>query len=159
MTGLPASGLVLTRAVGELPGGFERLRSEALAEGFDHIERFAAEWLSGQVRFAEDGERLLAAEVDGQLAGIGGVTREPAVPHTLRLRRFYVRAAFRGCGIGRALACELVRHANDLGRNLSLNARTPSACAFWEKLDFDRDLRGLGFTHHRALGPSDSPPG
>ena len=42
-----------------LPDGFEMLRGEALAEGWNHIERLVAEWSSGEQRFRQPDEFLL----------------------------------------------------------------------------------------------------
>jgi len=55
----------------------------ALPDGSDAIQADAA------------GEALLAACVAGELAGLGGLTRDPAEPGALRMRRLYVRAPFR----------------------------------------------------------------
>ncbi len=93
---------------------------------------------------------LIAAESHGELAGLGGLTIETALPHTLRLRRFYVRPKFRGAGIARAIVDRLIHHAHDARRDLTLNALTPEARAFWERLGFTPDAR-LGFTHRMVL--------
>lgn len=51
------------------------------------------------VRFDHPGESLLAAHHAGELVGVGGVTAEPLAGR-YRMRRFYVRPAFRHRGIG-----------------------------------------------------------
>ena len=58
----------------ELPAGFDALRAEAHAEGCRFVDRLAGDWMSGTVRFDREGEALLAAQVSGELAGIGGLT-------------------------------------------------------------------------------------
>ena len=58
----------------QLPSGFDALQAEAAAEGYRHLDRLAADWLSGTTRFDRDGEALLAAYRDGVLVGIGGLT-------------------------------------------------------------------------------------
>src|SRR5271166_3364195 len=70
----------LQRVIEELPAGFDALRAEARAEGYLFVERLATEWLSGTARFDRAGEALLAARVNGVLAGIGGRTMKPVVP-------------------------------------------------------------------------------
>src|ERR1051325_9687648 len=79
--------LRLDRLVAALPTGFETMRSEALAEGYRFIERLATDWGSGALRFTRPGEVLLAAYSEGVLAGIGGLTLDPAIPEALRMRR------------------------------------------------------------------------
>ena len=129
-----------------LPMGFELLRAEAAAEGFRHVETLRDEWESGANRFTQPGEQLLAA-FDGEvLAGIGGVTRDYALPGGLRMRRFYIRPTFRRCGAGRLLAATLLADAKRLGRSVTLRAPYPQAAAFWESLGFVRE-ECEGFTH------------
>jgi hypothetical protein len=81
-------GLRLVDVAEALPDDLEPLRVEALAGGFGHLERLAADWASGAVRFDRNGEVLIAARLDSTLAGIGGLTIDPAVHGALRMRRF-----------------------------------------------------------------------
>jgi GNAT superfamily N-acetyltransferase len=106
----------------ELPAEFEVLRAEARAEGYRHLDRLADEWGSGAARFNREGEKLVAAVLDGELAGIGGLTLDPEQPGALRMRRFYVSKAFRRIGIGRALAENLLAHAYAVQRPVTVNA-------------------------------------
>jgi catechol 2,3-dioxygenase-like lactoylglutathione lyase family enzyme/GNAT superfamily N-acetyltransferase len=132
--------------VGEdLPTGFDALRAEALAEGFRHMERLASDWMSGTTRFDRAGEGLLAARLRGVLAGIGGMTIDPVVTDAFRMRRFYVRPAFRRSGIGCKLATVLCRRAASAGRRITVNANSGSV-PFWESLGFEFDMRE-GHTH------------
>ena len=110
------------------------------------IGRLIAEWASGATRFDRDGERLLAAYLQGVLAGIGGLTMEPAITGALRMRRFYVRPRFRRQGVGRELAATLLGQAMPQVRLVTVNAATPDAPAFWEALGFVPDRRD-GFSH------------
>ena len=71
--------------------------------GFNR-RRLASDWASGAMRFDRPGEALLAAYSEGVLAAIGGITIDPIVPDALRMRRFYVRPAFRRTGIGGEIA-------------------------------------------------------
>ena len=122
--------LRLEAVVDDLPIGFDTLRNEARAEGYQFIDRLAAEWTSGQTRFDREGEALLAAHVNGVLAGIGGLTLEPIIPGAVRMRRFYVRSAFRHSGIGRALATALLSRV-PASRLITVNAARTSI-RFWE---------------------------
>jgi GNAT superfamily N-acetyltransferase len=84
--------------------------------------------------------------MDGALAGIGGITLEPAIPGALRMRRFYIRAPFRRSGVARKLATVLLEpHA---AKRLTANAAAGSE-AFWEALGFVPDRRD-GRTHIRT---------
>ena len=139
----------LQRMIEELPAGFDALRAEARAEGYRFIERLAGDWVSGTSRFDREGEALLAAHVNGVLAGIGGLTIEPVVPDALRMRRFYVRLAYRRRGIGRKLATALLERARNASRLVTVNA-APASAAFWESLGFAPDARD-GHTHVHQL--------
>jgi GNAT superfamily N-acetyltransferase len=135
----------LERIVEKLPFGFDLLRAEAQAEGYRHLERLAEEWSAGTMRFDREGEVLLAARFDADLAGIGGLTIDPALPGALRMRRFYVGKSFRRNGIGRALAEKLLAHARASGGPVTVNAAAGSEL-FWVSLGFVSDLRN-GHTH------------
>jgi len=133
----------------ELPTGFDVLRAEARAEGYRFVERLATDWVAVTTRFDREGEALLAAYLHGVLAGIGGLTIEPVVPDALRMRRFYVRPAYRRSGIGRLLATALLERARSLGKLVTVNA-APASIGFWELLGFVPDLHD-GHTHVQHL--------
>src|SRR5215472_3520955 len=135
----------LERVFTELPAGFDLLRAEARAEGYRHVDRLADEWRAGTMRFDREGEALITAHLDGDLAGLGGLTIDPFQPDALRMRRFYVRASFRRSGIGRAIAEKLLALARTFGRPVTVNAGVGSV-PFWEALGFILDLRD-GHTH------------
>jgi GNAT superfamily N-acetyltransferase len=109
------------------------------------VERLAMDWEAGTTRFDREGEVLLGARVDEILAGIGGRTLDPVVSGALRMRRFYVRPAFRKNGIGRWLAEALLEDASRIGKVVVVNAGQGSA-AFWEALGFVPDP-SEGHTH------------
>ncbi|HEV2100944.1 MAG TPA: GNAT family N-acetyltransferase [Stellaceae bacterium] len=136
--------LRLEAVVEDLPVGFDTLRREARAEGCLFIERLAAEWKSCTTRFDREGEALLAARMNGVLAGIGGLTLEPVVPGAVRMRRFYVRPAFRRSGIGRELVTALLARV-PASRLITVNAGRASI-RFWASVGFAPDARD-GHTH------------
>ncbi|HTW50504.1 MAG TPA: GNAT family N-acetyltransferase [Stellaceae bacterium] len=131
------------RVVHSLPAGFDALRAEARGNGHGMLDTLAGEWASGAARFDRPGEMLIAAFSDGELAGIGGMTLEPAIPGALRVRRFYVALAYRRHGIGRMLAAVLLDQAQR--RAVTCNAAAGSE-RFWEALGFAPDRRD-GRTH------------
>ena len=85
---------------------------------------------------AEDGAdprlTFLIARVAGEPAGCGASRHlEPGV---LEIKRMYVRDAFRGRGIARAILSELERRARDAGAvalRLETGARQPEAIALY----------------------------
>ncbi len=119
-----------------LPEGFATLRAEAAAEGFNHIETMWSQWQDGSLRFTRPGERLFAATLGGELAGIGGITEDFMDPHWLRMRRFYVRPAYRRSGIAAALATAVLDHARPLGRPICLHTDTPGGTSLWQAMGF-----------------------
>ncbi len=126
----------IIRIDGDLPSDLALLAPYARAEGLGIVETLLAEWDSGANRFTEPGEMLLCARIDGFLAGVGGLTRDPHVPSALRMRRFFVHPDFRGHGVGRVLAQHLIDHACAHTGLLTLHAGTDRAARFWEHLSF-----------------------
>jgi GNAT superfamily N-acetyltransferase len=123
----------------ELPvDGFEKLRIEARAEGHDFIERLAEQWASGENRFFAPGEVLLGYFDRGQLVAVGGLNRDPYAsdPTVGRVRRIYVRPAWRQRGIGRALVAQIVVKARSNFSCLRLRAMNPGASRLYEGLGF-----------------------
>ena len=135
-----------------LPPDFDRLRAEAAAEGFNHIETLWSEWENGSNRFERPGERLMAAWIDDQLAGIGGITEDFATPGGLRMRRFYVRQIYRRRGVAGAIARAVLDAARPLGRPIVLYTDTDGGAAFWQAMGFLRAAREM-VTH--VLGTRD----
>ncbi len=136
----------LEPVVGVLPAEFGQLLDEARAEGHQFLDRLANDWASGAMRFDRPGEVLLAAYSDDDvLAGVGGLTVDPVIAEALRMRRFYVRVAFRRAGIGRAIAETLLENALKTVDIVMLNA-APDSYRFWESLGFVLDQQA-GHTH------------
>jgi GNAT superfamily N-acetyltransferase len=144
--------LQLVRIFDELPDGFDDLVAEASGEGVRNMARLADGWAQnpqgGGARFQDDGEALLAAFLAGELAGIGGMSVEPAASEPARrLRRFYVRPALRRRGVATALASALIHEGFDSVGLLTVNAGASAAAGpFWEAQGFVADTSGL-WTH------------
>jgi len=135
--------LRLETVVKDLPAGFDALRAEARAEGYLFVERLFTEWMSHTNRFDREGEALLAAQMNGVLPGIGGITIEPVVG-AVRMRRFYIRPVFRRNRVGHRLATALLNRVG-VGRPITVNA-APASFSFWESVGFQPDHRD-GHTH------------
>lgn len=88
--------------------------------------------------FTEPGA-LFAAFVDSDLAGVGGVTPETGLAEpAMRMRRLYVRPAFRRAGVARALAGAMMQQGFQSAPLLTLNAAaSPAAPPFWEAMGFE----------------------
>lgn len=135
----------LVRVTDALPEGFAALRDEARAEHHCMLDTLATEWATRKTRFDRPGEALLAGYSGDNLAGIGGLTIEPAIACAFRMRRFYVRAVFRRSGVARHLALALLDGTARPGQVVTANAAAGSE-AFWEALGFAPDRRD-GYTH------------
>jgi hypothetical protein len=93
--------------IASLPNGFDGLRADAEADGFRHMRRLAAEFETMREMF----HAVLAAFINGGLAGIGGITDQPQPTSALawRMRRLYVHRGFRRRGVARAIRCRTSR--------------------------------------------------
>src|SRR5687768_15110823 len=81
------------------------LIEESRGEGFRFLVRLRSEFRDGSNRFDAPGEVLLGGFQGAELVAVGGLNRDPYAPEPRvgRLRHLYVRRAFRGKGVGRAL--------------------------------------------------------
>lgn len=129
----------LVRVFDDLPEGFETLREAADREGVRNMATLAEQWRDGSQRFADPGA-LFAAFIDGELAGIGGVTPQAGLPEpAMRMRRLYVAPVFRRAGVGQALAGAMIQQSLQAASLLTSNARASEAAGpFWEAMGFER---------------------
>ena len=100
----------------ELPvPGIDSLQSEALAEGYDFIQTLIEQWANAENRFNAPGEILCGHLDQGLLVAVGGLNCDPFAgrPDMGRIRRVYVRPAWRNKGIGRALVISLIDSSQD----------------------------------------------
>jgi GNAT superfamily N-acetyltransferase len=123
----------------ELPvPGLESLQSEAQAEGYDFIDTLVEEWASAENRFDAPGEILCGHLDQGRLVAVGGLNCDPFAgrPDMGRIRRVYVRPAWRDKGIGRALVIALVEHARTRFHSVRLRAENADAARLYERIGF-----------------------
>lgn len=120
--------------------GIEQLQREALEEGYLFVERLCAEWRNGTNRFRAPGERLYGCLDQSSLIAIGGLNQDPFAdrPDIGRIRRVYVRPAWRNRGIGNALIRTLVEDASANFTALRLRTDNPSAGRLYERIGFSR---------------------
>ena len=136
-----------------LPDGFPDLLADSVADGHAFIDRLQAEWVSGQNRFDAPGERLVAADMAGRLAGIGGLNIDPYVsgPRSGRIRHLYVHRSLRRRGIAEAILANLIAHAGDNFDLLSLRTANPAADLFYCRAGFARVGDNAFVTHRLRL--------
>jgi GNAT superfamily N-acetyltransferase len=123
----------------ELPvTGMQRLRSEAKEEGYDFVETLVEEWEGSRNRFDGPGEALMGGLDEGLLIAVGGLNCDPFAgrPDLGRIRRVYVRQAWRNQGIGGALVTALVHEARAYFRCVRLRAENTEAARLYERLGF-----------------------
>ncbi|MBX3479848.1 MAG: GNAT family N-acetyltransferase [Caulobacter sp.] len=137
----------IVRVFDALPEGFGLLEKMAIAEGVRNMSLLAEQWASGQQRFDDPGA-LFAACIDGDLAGVGGVTVQSGLEEpAMRMRRLYVAPDHRRSGVGQALAGAMIQQGFQDARLLVANARASLAApSFWEAMGFE-PVAGDGFTH------------
>ncbi|MCP1201111.1 GNAT family N-acetyltransferase [Notoacmeibacter sp. MSK16QG-6] len=133
---MPDQPTIEISQIEELPEPFDALLQDADAEGFDTMSVLRDEWAAGSNRFERPGEVLMLARVDGKTAGIGGITQDFVEASYLRMRRFYVRPAYRRLGVGRQIALHVLEHARPFNRPIVLHADGPDAEVFWPTLGF-----------------------
>ena len=126
----------------QTPAQLTELR-RLLAEYVDSLpvdiayEGFAREWAGLPGAYAPPRGELLLASADGQSAGC--VALRPIDGETGEMKRFYVRPAFRGRGLGRALAGAVVDAARRIGyRRLLLDTHPTmtAAIALYRSMGF-----------------------
>jgi GNAT superfamily N-acetyltransferase len=123
--------------VTHLPPQIPALEKEAVAEGFRFITRLTSEWHSGSNRFDAPGECLMAAYLNRQLVGIGGLSVDPfTLARTGRLRRIYVTPASRRQQVGRRLVNALLAYAALHFETVRLNTDTAQGSAFYLSCGF-----------------------
>jgi GNAT superfamily N-acetyltransferase len=123
----------------ELPiPGMESLQSEALAEGFGFIETLVEQWASAENRFDAPGEILCGHLDQGLLVAVGALNIDPFAGDNKigRIRKIYVRPAWRNKGVGRALVTTLVEEARKSFRAVRLRADNMNAARLYEKIGF-----------------------
>jgi GNAT superfamily N-acetyltransferase len=121
----------------------EPLRLAVHAEGIGIVRALLEQYASGERRFDQPGEFLLAARAEnGAIIGVGGLSRVDDT--TARVRRFYVLPDERRRGVATVLLREVLRR-NSFSR-LELYAATPDATRLYERHGF-RPVTAENHTH------------
>lgn len=136
-----AAGLVIRQAASSAEIAqvrelfFEYAQSLGFSLCFQNFDK-ELEGLPGD--YVPPGGRLLLAEYDGELAGCVALRR---LDHqTCEMKRLYVRPTFRGKGLGRVLAENLISDARGIGyRRMRLDTVEPvmkAAVAMYREMGF-----------------------
>jgi GNAT superfamily N-acetyltransferase len=128
--------------------GIDELRMEARDEGYDFLDRLVEDWLSGENRFDGPGEVFCGSFDCGILVAGGGLNRDPFLtdPEVGRIRRVYVRRAWRNRGVGEALVRWLLDIARTHFRRVRLRAENAGAARLYERIGFS-PIDDLNATH------------
>jgi GNAT superfamily N-acetyltransferase len=134
------------------PYDWTRILQESQCEGYGMVARLLAEYRSGANRFDAPGEALFACLAGDAVVAVGGLSREPdrGLAQAGRVRRLYVRPAFRGQGLGRALVEAIAGLAEQHFDLLTVNVGKLDAHGFYEHVGFAR-VEHAGITHVREL--------
>jgi GNAT superfamily N-acetyltransferase len=145
-----------------------RLRTEELQplvaaseeEGFRFVGRLASQSPNVADRFAGADEALFGALVEGRLAGLCGLSRDPYcdLPGVGRLRHLYVLPDRRRLGIGSQLVDAVIAAAAGRFHTLRLRTENPVAARFYERRGFVASRGVESCTHllhlpERSRGP------
>lgn len=147
------TGLIELRPIDGGDPAIGPLLDSAACEGHLFVRRLVDDWKTSANRFDRAGEVFLGAFLDGNLAGIGGLNRDPyaADGGTGRLRHVYVSPDARRSGVGRRLVLRLIAHGRDTFQALRLRTMTPEGAAFYAALGFGESDESDA-THRMALG-------
>ena len=107
------------------------------------FQNFADELASLPGAYAPPGGRLALATIEGQPAGCIALRRNDA--QRAEAKRLYVRPAFRGCGLGRALMEWIMAEARAAGYREIVGDTMPvmrDALALYERMGFERTGAG-----------------
>jgi GNAT superfamily N-acetyltransferase len=138
----------------ELPiPGMDLLSAEARREGYNFIDKLLGEWATAKNRFDAPGEILYGHLDQGVLVAVGGLNHDPFAgdPETGRIRRVYVRPAWRNKGIGRALVTTLIDHARMTFHRVRLRTLNGEAAHLYERIGFST-VESPNATHIMILG-------
>lgn len=134
----PLPGTALIEKIKLPVPGIEQLQAEARREGYNFLETLVSEWLTGENRFDARGEILCGHVEQGLLVAVGGLNCDPFLddPTVGRIRRLYVRAAWRNLGIGGALLDMLLSVARQHFSRVRLRAENARAARLYERKGF-----------------------
>jgi GNAT superfamily N-acetyltransferase len=138
----------------QLPmGDLQPLLEESPAQGFELLDRLAAEYASGINRFDKPGEALFGVYRGRKLIAVGGLNQDPYLSGTdiARVRHVYVLSACRKQGIGKQLMQAIIGEAKGRYRLLTLRTFSAEADGFYRAIGFQTKPEIKWATHHLVL--------
>ncbi|MCM3125278.1 MULTISPECIES: GNAT family N-acetyltransferase [unclassified Mesobacillus] len=132
------------------------LFAESKQEGFRFVERLINDYKNGSNTFSLAGEGLFGVfSEEGTLIAIGGLNQDPfSNGHKIgRLRRFYVRKAFRRHGIGSLLVKGIMDEASKHYKVLVLHTDTEQGDLFYRSIGFSKGERYPNSSHYIDCKP------
>ncbi|MBP2170804.1 ribosomal protein S18 acetylase RimI-like enzyme [Erwinia toletana] len=132
--------------------GFQTLKSESIASGFNMLSRLEDNWLTNKNRFDKPGEKLLGVLSEGLLVGVCGLNRDPFMINARagRIRHLYISNQWRRMQAGSLLLSEVVKDSALWFDFLNTNA-PPSAFIFYQRAGFIPFTGSAKVTHRLPL--------
>lgn len=129
------------------------LLSESRAQGFEFLDRLAAEYINGTNKFDQAGEALFGVYHDQRLIAIGGLNRDPYTKENdvARVRHVYVLSEWRNQGIGKQLVSTIIEAARQEFRLLTLRTFRDQADGFYRAIGFQTGPEITSATHYLVL--------
>jgi GNAT superfamily N-acetyltransferase len=129
---------------------------ESRAQGFGFLDRLVDEYDRGINRFDKPGEGLFGVYSGGEMIAIGGLNHDPYLGQSdvARVRRVYVRSAWRRKGVGKRLVQHIIASAREHFRLLTLRTMTAEADQFYWAIGFQTGPEIENATHYLALEES-----
>lgn len=93
------------------------------------------------------------ALVEGKVIAIAGLNQDPYAhnPTVARLRHLYVQSAWRGRGVGKLMVSQIISHASQHYRILTLRTDSLEADKFYRALSFKTNPSMAHATHYLKL--------
>jgi GNAT superfamily N-acetyltransferase len=132
---------------------WQNLLKTSLEEGYDFVQKLYDEYDNATNRFDSKGAILLAASLEGELLGVGGLHPDPylQMANVGRIRHVYVLPTYRRQGLGRDLVLALIQHARSHFELLTLRTLTKHGDSFYKSLGFSDEARYDNATHWLKL--------
>lgn len=127
------------------------LVTESKQEGFRFVERLINDYKNDSNTFSDAGEGLFGIfGEEGTLIAIGGLNQDPFSNEQEigRLRRFYVRKAYRRHGVGSLLVRRIMDEANKHYKFLVLHTDTVQGDLFYCSIGFSKSDRYPNSSHY-----------
>lgn len=118
------------------------LNEEALADGWNLVDRTIKEWKSGENKFNKKGEKLWGLFIGDKCIAIGGIDIDKYLEgndgSVGRVRHVYVAKEYRRQGLSKVIMNLIIEHAKKYFKLLRLSTSNPIACHLYDSLGFQK---------------------